>query len=130
MVNTPLAAVVSLVVRTQVLAMALSINTMLLFAGGSFGVALMTAIVITRGDSSALNPLHSGQGAGFSDAFLLLAIPMIAVMALSLALPRKVREPAQPEPQLARNWVPSCSVPWAPECEVDLAVATASAREA
>ena len=129
LVNTPLAAVVSLVVRTQVLAMALSINTMLLFAGGSFGVALMTAIVITRGDSSSLNPLHSGQGVGFSDAFLMLAIPMIVAIALSLAIPRKVREPAKLEPQVIRAWVPSCSVPWAPECQEALSTAGHNARE-
>jgi DHA2 family metal-tetracycline-proton antiporter-like MFS transporter len=132
LVNTPLAAVVSLVVRTQVLALALSINSMLFFAGGSFGIALLTAIVITRsGDSvSALNPLHSGQGVGFSDAFLLMAIPVIITMALSLGLPHKMREPAPAELQVTRTWVPNCSVPWAPECEEGLAVAAAPAREA
>ena len=118
LVNTPIAAVVSLAVRTQVLAMALSINTMLLFIGGSFGIALLTVIVITRqGLTSALNPLHIGQGVEFSDAFLILAIPVIALMALSLAIPRKVSQPVQPEPQVASNWVPNCSIPWAPECE-------------
>ncbi|MCI0791319.1 MAG: MFS transporter [Chloroflexi bacterium] len=131
LVNTPLAVVVSLVVRTQVLAMALSINTMLLFTGGGFGVALMTTIIVTRGGDSvsALNPLHSGQGAAFSDAFLVLAIPLILTMVLSLAIPRKVREPVQPEPQATRNWVPTCSIPWAPESEEDLAVAASPARE-
>ena len=101
LVNTPLAATLSQVVRAQVLSLALSINTMLLFAGGSFGTALLTAIIITRGGDSVstLNPLHSGGGSGFSDAFLLLGVLLIASMALSLAIPRKLREPAQPEPQ-------------------------------
>ena len=35
-----------------------------------------------------MNPLHTGAGAAFSDAFLLLAIPVLLVMALSAALPR------------------------------------------
>ena len=105
---------------------------MLLFAGGSFGVALMTTIVITRGGDSisALNPLHSGQGVGFSDAFLVMAIPLILTIALSLAIPRKARESEQPEPLATRNWVPTCSVPWDPGCEVDLSVAPSPAREA
>ena len=69
LVNIPSAAVVTTLVRTQVLSLAMSVNTMALFAGGSFGMAVLTAMLITRGDVSAaaLNPLHSGTGTGFSD---------------------------------------------------------------
>ncbi|MCH8893352.1 MAG: hypothetical protein IIB32_07600 [Chloroflexi bacterium] len=35
----------------------------------------------------SLDPLHSGPASGFSDGFLLLMIPVLAAMALSLALP-------------------------------------------
>ena len=37
---------------TQVLSLAMSVNTMALFAGGNFGMAVLTAILITRGDGS------------------------------------------------------------------------------
>ena len=86
---------------------------------------MVMAVVTSRGEDGAslLNPLHSGAGAGFSDAFLLLAIPVILVMALSLALPSasklstKGRPVAvQPEAPVTRNWVANCSVPWMPEC--------------
>ena len=131
LVNTPLAAVVSLIVRSQVLALALSVNTMLLFAGGSFGTALLTAIVIARGTlASALNPLHSGQGVGFSDAFFLFAISMLLTMAMSLALPQKAQDIAEIDPVDTTNWMPNCSIPWSPSCEEHLKVAEAHAHEA
>ena len=115
MVNTPLAASVSRVVRTQMLASALSINSILFFPGGSLGAAVLMAVVTARGgDSESLfNPLHSGAGAGFSDAFLLLALPVFAVMALSLVLPKAQAPsmPALPVSSVTRNWVANCSVP-------------------
>ena len=88
-VNTPLSAVVSLVVPGQVLASAMSINSMLFFLGGSFGTALVTAMVVARaGDGTgAVNPFHVGPGANFSDAFLLLSVPLLIAAALSTALP-------------------------------------------
>ena len=124
-VNTPLAATVSRIVRTQVLASALSINSMLFFLGGSLGAATVMAVVTSRGESdgSLLNPLHSGAGSSFSDAILLLAIPVILVMVLSLAIPRASRlaavgppAAAQPVSPPTNNWVANCSVPWMPEC--------------
>ena len=120
LVNTPLAATVSRVVRTQMLSSALSINSMLFFVGGSLGAAMVMAVVTSRGEDSGslLNPLHSGAGAGFSDAFLLLAIPVVLVMALSLVLPKAEarRVPALPIAPVTRSWVANCSVPWMPEC--------------
>jgi EmrB/QacA subfamily drug resistance transporter len=125
LVNTPLAATISRIVRGKMLASALSINSMLFFLGGSFGTAVLMAVVMSRGGDgqSPLNPLHSGVGAGFSDAFLLLAVPVIVAMAHSLALPSASRlaiagrrVAVQPEPPVTRSWVANCSVPWMPEC--------------
>ena len=109
--------------RTQVLSLAMSVNTMALFAGGSFGMAVLTAILITRGDGSAasLNPLNSGTGTGFSDGYLILGGSLLITLVLSLSLPSKKREPAQSEVQTALKWVPDCSVPWAPGCEEERA---------
>ena len=126
LVNTPLAATISRIVRSPMLASALGINSMLFFLGGSFGTAMLMAVVTSRGGAgeSLLNPLHSGAGAGFSDAFLLLTVPVIVAMTLSLALPSASklavmgqRQEAKPMPLGTRNWVPNCAVPWMPECE-------------
>ena len=105
--------------RTRVLSLAMSVNTMALFAGGSFGMAVLTAILITRGDGSAasLNPLNSGTGTGFSDGYLILGGSLLITLVLSLSLPSKKREPAQSEVQTALKWVPDCSVSCTPSCE-------------
>ena len=138
LVNTPLAATVSRIVRSQVLASALSINSMLFFLGGSLGTAMVMAVVASRGEGawSLFNPLHTGSGAGFSDAFLLLSIPVIMVMALSLALPRAsapstAQAPGalRPGSRAADNWLANCSVPWVPEC-VDGAAPVAASGSA
>ena len=88
-VNTPLSTAVSLLVRPERLPSAQSINAMLFFLGGSFGTTMVTAVVAARGQASdALNPLHAGPGVAFSDAFLLLTIPLLVALALSAAVPR------------------------------------------
>ena len=112
--------------RTRVLSLAMSVNTMALFAGGSFGMAVLTAILITRGDGSAasLNPLNSGTGTSFSDGYLILGGSLLITLVLSLSLPSKKREPAQPEVQTAPKWVSDRSVPWAPGCEEERARVT------
>jgi DHA2 family metal-tetracycline-proton antiporter-like MFS transporter len=136
LVNTPLAVTVSRSVRTQMLASALSINSMFFFLGGSLGTAMLIAVATSRGNAgeSLLNPLHSGAGAGFSDAILLLVIPVIVVMALSLRLPGASRPAVvegtvsvQPEPQATTNWVADCSIPWMPECKEAVAEDKAAA---
>ena len=109
------------------LASALSINSMLFFLGGSLGTALLITIVTLREGAGvrAFNPLHFGGGAGFSDAFLFLTLPVIAVMALSLALPRLQTSVASIQPGVPVSpgrlaipgWVANCSVPWMPECQ-------------
>jgi hypothetical protein len=48
----------------------------------------VTAVVAARGRAAeSLNPLHAGPGVGFSDAFLLLAVPLLIGLALSAAVP-------------------------------------------
>ena len=105
--------------RTRVLSLAMSVNTMALFAGGSFGMAVLTAIFITRGDGSAasLNPLNSGTGTDFSDGYVILTSSLLITLALSLSLPYKKRGPVHSEVRTAPKWVPDCSVPWTPSCE-------------
>ncbi len=132
LINTPLAATISRLVSGPMLASALSINSMLFFLGGSLGTAVFMAMVNTRsgGDLRPLNPLNSSAGASiaFSDAFLILAAPVIVAMALSLTM-ASARRPAEmqpPTPALAEaipveaapiiQWLPDCSVPWMPEC--------------
>ena len=123
LMNTPLAATISHIVPGPMLASALGINSMLFFLGGSFGTSIVMAIVNARAGHavSSLNPLHSGASAGFSDGFLLLAIPALAAGVLSLKLPRAVHPAEAPvttatKPAVGLEWVADCSVPWMPEC--------------
>ena len=126
LMNTPLATTVTRIVRSRVLASALSINSMSFFLGGGFGTAALMAVVTSRGEGalSSINPLHSGAAAAYSDGFLLLAIPVVVAIALLPALPGGAEQavedaPAVSEPErvVSRNWVPNCTVPWAPECD-------------
>jgi EmrB/QacA subfamily drug resistance transporter len=122
LVNTPIAAAVSLVVRPQRLASALSMNSMLFFIGGSFGAALVIALSIGGGDASAINPLHTGAAAGYSNAFMSAGLFVLAAVGLSFAVPSQAGEPAKEEltseqlGPLGVEWVADCSVPWTPEC--------------
>ena len=128
-VNTPLAATISRLVDGEMLATALSMNSMLFFLGGSIGTALLLAMATSGGLADAsLNPLHSGLANGFSDGFLMLMIPVLVAMTLSLALPGITKpehvedgaatpDEAPFDPQPVQKWIPNCSVPWHPECE-------------
>ncbi len=123
-VNTPLAATISRLVTGEMLATALSMNSMLFFLGGSIGTAVLLAMATSSGlAEGSLNPLHSGQGIGFSDGFLLLMIPVLVAMALSLALPATTKPegiknegavPAEAPAELrpVPRWIPNCSVTW------------------
>ena len=82
LVNTPLPAAVSLLVKPPDLASALSITTMMFFIGGSFGTALFSSVVVNT-DSEAFNPFHHHLGAGFSNAFLAVSIPIVIGLALA-----------------------------------------------
>jgi MFS family permease len=82
LISTALATAISLVVRPERLPSAQSINAMLLSLGGSLGTTLSTAVVAARGGGTdALNPLHVGSGAPFSDGLLVLAVlPLVALV--------------------------------------------------
>ena len=131
LMNTPIAATVSRIVRGPMLASALGINSMLFFLGGSFGTAVLMAVVNSRAgtDIASLNPLHSGASAGFSDGLLLLTLPVLAAGALSLALPQHQgpagTPAAAPKSGVNLEWIADCSMPWMPEC-----VEAAAANEA
>ena len=126
LVNTPIAAAVSLVVDPKRLASALSINSMLFFIGGSFGAAIVIALGTGGGDASSLNPLHDGAAAGYSDAFLLMSGVVVVVFGLTLALPAATQaetevvgeeaDAREPASITGGQWVPNCSIPWTPQC--------------
>jgi DHA2 family metal-tetracycline-proton antiporter-like MFS transporter len=119
LVNTPLATVVSLLVMAKDLAVALSLNTMMFFIGGSFGATLFTSVVINTGPGAdAVNPLHSNPGAAFSNAFLLLMIPIAIGLGLTAVLPRKSPIPTRPSCPGDEYFVGDCQVPWTPDLEL------------
>ena len=133
LVNTPLATAVSRVVRPQLLASGLGINSMLFFIGGSLGAAALLAFSAADGASS-LNPLHEGAASGFSNGLLAMALPLIALLYLTSRLPLAIEsETTAPAlspvaPARARHeWRPDCSVPWAPE--VGRSVSAAEGRK-
>lgn len=94
LVNTPMAAAVPRLIPPERLASGQSITNMLFFLGGSLGATLTTAMLSARAAATnGFNPVHDGAGVGFSDAFLLLMVPVILALALSAAVPgRVVRE--------------------------------------
>lgn len=120
LVNTPLAAVVSLVVAPADLASGLSLNTMMFFIGGSFGSSLFTSIVINSG-ADAVNPFHDGAGAGFSNAFAALVIPVGVALVLSSVLPRRQVDESEAAASPAASWTHDCQLPWCPELEATTA---------
>ncbi len=136
LINTPLATAVTRVVRLELLASAIGVNSMLFFVGGSVGAAALLGFATAGGDSS-LNPLHSGAASGFSDGFLFLALPALAVIALASRLPGAAA-PAEVAPEAgleeaifgSGEWRPDCTVPWAPTLEEARAFAAASGTPA
>lgn len=85
----PISASVSLVVGRESIGAALGINEMCFLLGVSAGTALLTAILAVRaGAERALNPLHTGPAAAYSDAFLLGCLPPLLVLLGALTLPR------------------------------------------
>ena len=124
LINTPLATAVTRVVRPQLLASAIGVNSMLFFIGGSIGAAALFGFVTAAGDSS-LNPLHSGAASGFSDGFLFLALPTLLVIGLASKLPGAAvgASGTAADGSLEEaifgggKWRPDCTVPWAPTPE-------------
>lgn len=69
---------VSLTVPGENLPSGIATNEMVWISGTSLGTALFSAVAAARsGASDPLNPLHAGAGAGYSDAFLLLTVPLL-----------------------------------------------------
>ncbi len=114
MVNTPLAASISLMVEKNELASALSLNTMMFFIGGSFGATLFMSVVSSTDPGSlAANPIHSGPGFEFSNAFAMLVIPLLIGLPLSRVLLRN-KEATFSESEKNVNDRPlDCHIPWA-----------------
>jgi DHA2 family metal-tetracycline-proton antiporter-like MFS transporter len=137
--NTPLAAMISNTMRGPLLASALSINSMLFFLAGSFGATALIAVAGTRSTplNNPFNPWYSGVAPGFSDGFLILALPVLAALVLALVVPllsgpavvgssAEVDAPATVG-DATPGWTPDCSVPWAPQCAEYLEVNRAEA---
>ena len=103
LVNTPLTAVVTTLVRALVLSFTMRVNTMSFFADGSFGMVVLTAILITRdgGSAASLKPLNSGTVTGFSDGYLILTGSLLITLALSLSLSSKKHGPVHSEVRTA-----------------------------
>lgn len=60
---------------------------MVWISGTSVGTALFSAVAAGRsGATQAVNPLHSGLGVGYSDAFLSLVVPLLVLLAISFTL--------------------------------------------
>lgn len=103
--GAPLLNSVSLILPPSQSGMGIGLIHMVFLMGGSFGVAVKTSIIDARlGSTDAFNPLHSGAGAGFSDAFLVVLVASsIALFIASrlLHVPRageiEESEPASPE---------------------------------
>jgi MFS transporter, DHA2 family, metal-tetracycline-proton antiporter len=105
-VNTPLPAAVPRLLPPARLASGQSITNMLFFLGGSLGATVTTAVLSARaGATDAFNLIHNGEGVGFSDAFLLLMVPVILAFSLSSAVPGRIRR----EPQVATQTQTSAS---------------------
>jgi DHA2 family metal-tetracycline-proton antiporter-like MFS transporter len=117
--NTPIAAIISVMVRPSSLASALSINTMMFFVGGSLGAAMFASIVSSEASTlTAWNPFYTGQAIGYSNAFSLLTLAVILALALVLPLPtRKMVDADKSKESHHKNWTPDCAAAWSPELE-------------
>jgi EmrB/QacA subfamily drug resistance transporter len=128
LLNTPFAAIISHLVPARILATALSMNTMIFFVGGGFGISFLMSVSSSSTATSSMNLLHIGEGIGFSDAFLFLIVPILVISILTALLPKlqpTVHE--SPDKELAQDevhadavpqeWKPDCTIPWAPGCQ-------------
>ena len=78
---------VSLVVSKEELPTAMAVVETVWIFGVSIGSALFYAALTARsGTTESLNPLHTGAGADYSDAFLLLAAPLLVALLASRML--------------------------------------------
>jgi MFS family permease len=86
LVNTPLSATLARLVEPDELALALSLNVMAFFVGGSFGTTALLGIASFDAGTSA-----AGIASGFSAAFGWLVVPMVVALGLAWGLPRGAR---------------------------------------
>lgn len=103
--GAPLLTSVSLILPTHLGGTGIGLVHMLFLLGGSFGVALMTAIIDARsGIEASINFLHSGAGAVYADTFLLgvLASGTALLLSTRIHVPRPGDDPA-PQPRTART---------------------------
>jgi MFS transporter, DHA2 family, metal-tetracycline-proton antiporter len=109
-VSTPLPATVPRLLPPARLASGQSITNMLFFLGGSLGATLTTSVLTVRNAADdALNLVHDGAGVAFSDAFLLLMIPVILAFILSPAVPGRI-EPERAGKATLTSRVGACGV--------------------
>lgn len=82
----------SQVIPPERMGLGIGLFNMLFFLGGGFGAALTTAVLDSREFTpDATNPIHTGLGAGFSDAML---VPLLSI-SIALAISLLVRTPAR-----------------------------------
>lgn len=90
-VNSPNANAATTVLSRAESGVGLGIYQMFFFLGGGFGPALGATFLAFRQEaaSGSLNPLHAAGAAPYSDAFLLLVVPVLIALAASFGLPGK-----------------------------------------
>jgi MFS transporter, DHA2 family, metal-tetracycline-proton antiporter len=96
--GAPLLNSVSLVLPQSQSGTGIGLIHMVFLMGGSLGVAIKTAIIDARIDATqSFNPLHSGAGAGFADAFavVLFAAGLSLFLATRLRVPKPGEEPVE-----------------------------------
>ena len=82
---------VSLVAPNENLSSGISVNEMVWMLGVSLGTALFVSTAATRSEvSEGLNPLYSGGFAGYSDAFVVLDVPLLLAFLASLRLKKAI----------------------------------------
>ena len=87
--TTPSAKAVTTVLSRAESGVGLGIYQMLFFLGGGFGTAIGATFLAFREEAraGALNPLHTGAAAAFSDAFMFLTIAALVALVVSVGLP-------------------------------------------
>ena len=87
--NSPNANAATNVLSRAESGVGLGIYQMLFFLGGGFGTAIGATFLAFREEAGtrALNPLHTGGAAAFSDAFMLLTLAALVSLVVSLGLP-------------------------------------------
>jgi len=93
LVNSASTVVVSALLPPERVGLGIGLYNMQFFLGSAFGAALTTTVLEAREPAvDGWNPLHSGAGAGFSDAFLItLAASLVASLLAALVRAERPR---------------------------------------